>query len=75
MSQARGGLVRADVQRAVPVTRRGKRTTRARQIESARAEAVARGYQVESVTWSDDLKAPVVQVWAGVQSVTREEPS
>jgi hypothetical protein len=42
---------------------------------AARLEAHARGYRVESVTWSEELQAPVVQVWANVQSVSREEPS
>ena len=50
----------------------GKRTAA---MNQARAEASARGYRVESVTWSDDLGAPVVQVWAAVQSVSREDPS
>ena len=44
-------------------------------MDDARFEAIARGYLVESVTWSEELQAPVVQVWAGVQSVSREEPS
>lgn len=44
-------------------------------MDEARLEATARGYMVESVTWSEELHAPVVQVWAGVQSVSREDPS
>jgi hypothetical protein len=51
------------------------RRSRGTVLAEARAEAEARGYIVESVTWSEELGAPVVQVWAGVQSVSREEPS
>lgn len=82
MSQACGDVLRADVRGTVSVTRR-RRAARARTpvadreaaMDDARFEAIARGYLVESVTWSEELQAPVVQVWAGVQSVSREEPS
>jgi hypothetical protein len=49
-----------------------KRLTKEAQCEVARREAEERGYAVDSVTWSSELGAPVVTVFAHVQSVAVE---
>ncbi len=52
------------------MSKKRKKATKAEQCEGARREAEARGYAVDSVTWSEELGAPVVTVHANVQSVT-----
>lgn len=51
------------------MTKKRKRATRAEQCEGARREAEARGYAVDSVTWSEEMGAPVVHCLGRVRTV------